>query len=193
MVGPVPQLANDHAPDLMFAFGTQIFKYLVFNNPDWNYSTYDFSKFADDTRLAASFLDATNANLDALKARNGKLILWHGWADPALPPQATINYYRQVLARDPNANDYCRLFMVPGCLHCGGGPGATEVDWLSAITDWVEHDHPPVKLIASKSDGGIIELTRPLFRYPTTAIYQGSGDPKSADSFVAKEPSSAPR
>jgi hypothetical protein len=50
-------------PDLMFAFGTQIFKYLVFNNPDWNYATYDFSNFAGDTRLAASFLDATNVNL----------------------------------------------------------------------------------------------------------------------------------
>jgi hypothetical protein len=96
IVGPLPSLAKDHAPDLMFAFGTQIFKYLVFNNPDWNYATYDFSNFAGDTRLAASFLDATNVNLDGLKARKGKLIIWHGWADPALPPQATINYYRQV-------------------------------------------------------------------------------------------------
>jgi feruloyl esterase len=191
IVGPVPQLAQYHAPDLMFAFGTQIFKYLVFNNPDWNYSTYDFAKFADDTGLAASFLDATNVNLDAFKARKGKLILWHGWADPALPPQATINYYLHVLARDPNANDYCRLFMVPGCLHCGGGPGATGVDWLSVMVDWVERGNSPDKVIAFKSDGGTNEMTRPLFRYPTTAIYKGSGDPKSADSFVAKTPSPA--
>jgi feruloyl esterase len=193
IVGPVPQFAKDHAPDLMFAFGTQIFKYLVFNNPDWDYSTYDFSKYARDTRLAASCLDATNANLDGLKARQGKLILWHGWADPALPPQATINYYRQVEARDPNAADYCRLFMVPGCLHCGGGPGASDVDWLSIIADWVEHGHPPDKVIASKSGDSQIEMTRPLFRYPATAIYKGSGDPKSADSFVAKEPSPTAR
>ncbi len=193
IVGPAPQLAQDHAPDLLFAFGTQIFKYLVFNNPDWNYSTCDFSNFAAQTRLAASFLDATNINLDGLKARKGRLILWHGWADPALPPQATINYYRQVQARDPNASDYCRLFMVPGCLHCGGGPGASEVDWLAVMVDWVEHGHPPDRVIASKSNNGKIQMTRPLFRYPTTAIYKGSGDPGSADSFVAKEPSPAPR
>jgi feruloyl esterase len=186
IVGPVPGLAPKPAPDLMFAFGTQIFKFLVFNNPDWNYSTCDFSNFASDTRLAASYLDATNTDLAAFKARNGKLILWHGWADPALPPQATIDYYRGVQARDPNAAQYCRLFMVPGCLHCGGGPGATDVDWLGAIVDWVEHQKTPDKLIASKHDHGSVVMARPLFGYPATTIYKGAGDPNSADSFIAK-------
>jgi len=194
IVGPLPPLvAKDHAPDLMFAFGTQVFKYLVFNNPDWNYSTYNFSNFANDTRLAASFLNATNAVLDGLKARKGKLILWHGWADPALPAQATVGYYRQVQAHDPNAGEYCRLFMVPGCLHCGGGPGASEVDWLSAIVDWVEHSKAPDRLIASKSDHGKTVMTRPLFGYPETAKYKGSGDPNSADSFVVKPASATAR
>jgi feruloyl esterase len=173
----------------MFAFGTQIFKYLVFNNPDWNYSTYDFSNFAGDTQLAASFLDATNSDLSALKLRGGKLIIWHGWADPALPPQATVDYYRQLQAHDPNTGEYCRLFMVPGCLHCGGGPGAADVDWLSVIVDWVEHAKAPDRLIASKRDQGKIVMTRPLFLYPETAVYKGSGDPNSADSFVPKQAS----
>jgi len=187
IVGPAPSLAKDHAPDLMFAFGTQIFKYLIFNNPDWNYSTYDLSNFAGDARLAASYLNATNANLDGLKGRKGKLIIWHGWADPALPAQATVDYFRKLQARDPDAGEYCRLFMVPGCLHCGGGPGASEVDWLSVIVEWVEHGAAPAKVIASKRSHGKIETTRPLFSYPTTAIYKGSGDPASADSFVAKQ------
>ena len=102
-------LAKDHVPDLMFAFGTQVWKGLVFNDLDWDYSHYSFSTFERDTRLAASFLNATSPNLDAFKARKGKLIIWHGWADPALPAQATVDYYRQVEARDPNAADYCRL------------------------------------------------------------------------------------
>ncbi len=186
IVGPSPWLVKDHAPDLMFAFGTQIFKYLVFNNPDWNYANYDLSNFGSDTRLAASYLNATNVNLSGFKGRKGKLILWHGWADPALPPQATIDYYRHLQARDPNASEYCRLFMVPGCLHCGGGPGATEVDWLSVIVEWVEHGTAPERVIASKSGHGKIEMRRPLYSYPTTVIYKGSGDPASADSFVPK-------
>ena len=192
LAGPAPALlAKDHAPTLMFAFGTQIFKYLIFNQPDWDYSTYNLSNFERDTHLAASYLNATNSNLDPLKARKGKLIIWHGWADPALPAQATVDYYQQLQAHDPNAADYCRLFMVPGCLHCGGGPGATDVDWLSAIVDWVEHAKAPDKLIASKSGPGTTAITRPLYPYPQTAIYKGSGDSNSADSFVVKSTSGA--
>jgi feruloyl esterase len=181
-------VAKDHVPDLTFAFGTQVFKYLVFNQPDWDYSKYDFSNFENDTRLAASFLNATNPDLDAFKAHKGKLIIWHGWADPALPAQATAEYYRQVQARDPKAPEYCRLFMVPGCLHCGGGPGAADVDWLSVIVDWVEQAKVPDKLIASKREHGKVVITRPIYPYPQYAVYSGNGDPNSAESFVAKAP-----
>lgn len=187
LTGPVPPLiAKDHVADLTFAFGTQVFKYLVFNNPNWDYSTYDFSNFDSDTRLAASFLNATNPNLDAFKERKGRLIIWHGWADPALPALATANYYRQLQGHDAKAADYCRLFMVPGCLHCGGGPGATEVDWLSVIVDWVEHDKAPDELIASKHERGKVVMTRPLYPYPVSAVYKGAGDPNSAESFMRK-------
>ncbi|MHB8521365.1 MAG: tannase/feruloyl esterase family alpha/beta hydrolase [Limisphaerales bacterium] len=194
LTGPVPALLpKDHVPDLTFAFGTQVFKYLVFNNPDWDYSTYDFANFERDTRLAASFLNATNPNLDSFKTRKGKLIIWHGWADPALPAQATVDYYRRVQAHDANAGDYCRLFMIPGCLHCGGGPGATDVDWLAAIADWVEHGQAPDRLIASRSGDGKIAMTRPLYPFPEHAVYQGSGDPHRAESFVPKSPAGAAR
>ena len=186
LTGPVPGFAKDHVPDLTFAFGTQIFKYLIFNQPDWNYATYDFSNFEQDGRLAASFLNATNPDLAAFKARNGKLLLWHGWADPALPAQGTVDYYHQVLAQDAQAADYCRLFMVPGCLHCGGGPGAGDVDWLSVIVDWVEHGKAPERLIASKRENGKVLMTRPLYPYPESAAYKGSGDANSAESFELK-------
>ena len=186
IVGPVPSmLAKDHAPDLMFAFSTQVFKYFVFDRPDWDYASYDFANFAMDTRLAASFLNATNPDLDNFKAHKGKLIIWHGWADPALPAQATADYYQQVRHRDPAAADYCRLFMVPGCLHCGGGPGASEVDWLSVIVDWVEHAKAPDRLIAAKHENSKLAMTRPLYPYPQIAIYKGTGDANDADSFIA--------
>jgi hypothetical protein len=193
LVGPVPPMVQkDHVPDLTFAFGTQVFKYLVFNQPDWDYSTYNFSTFDRDTRLAASFLNATNPDLDGFKNRKGKLILWHGWADPALPAQATADYYRQVRLHDPKAGDYCRLFLIPGCLHCGGGPGAADVDWLSVLSDWVENDKAPDMLVASKREHGETVMTRPLFPYPQYAVYKGNGDPNKADNFVAKSPSEAP-
>lgn len=189
IVGPAPSLLQqNHAPDLMFGFGTQVFKYFVFDRPDWDYSTYDLANYSRDTRLAASFLNATNPNLNAFKARKGKLIIWHGWADPALPAQATADYYRQVLDHDPAATDYCRLFMIPGCLHCSGGPGASEVDWLATIVDWVEHGKTPDRVVASKHKSGKLVMTRLLFAYPQYPIYKGGGDPNNADSFEAKSP-----
>ena len=31
---------------------------------------------------------------------DGKLILWHGWADPGVPPEPTLDYYGQVVAEN---------------------------------------------------------------------------------------------
>jgi len=188
IVGPAHLDPQVHSADLMFAFATQVWKYLIFNDPDWDYSTYKLSNFAKDTRLAASYLNATNPDLDALKAHHGKLIIWHGWADQALPAQATVDYYRQVQAHDAGADQYCRLFMVPGCLHCGGGPGASDVDWLSAIVNWVEHQQSPDRLVASKREDEKTTVTRPIFPFPQVAFYKGSGDPNKAESFEAKLP-----
>ncbi len=78
--------------------------------------------------------------------------------------------------------------MVPGCMHCGGGPGASEVDWISVISDWVEHGKAPDKLIAKKTESGSTFMSRPLYAYPKFAIYKGSGDPNSAESFGPKNP-----
>lgn len=185
LVGPAPELVRrDRVPNLTFAFSTQIFKYLIFNDPNWDYSTYDFSNFESDTRLAASFLNATNPDLSSFKARKGRLILWHGWADPALPAAATVEYYDRVLALDSRAAEYCRLFLLPGCLHCGGGPGASEIDWLSVIRDWVEKGKAPDQLIAVKRENNKTVVTRPIYAYPRSARYKGSGDPGEAANFL---------
>ncbi|MBI2431262.1 MAG: tannase/feruloyl esterase family alpha/beta hydrolase [Candidatus Hydrogenedentes bacterium] len=189
LTGPNPQLLQEQqAPTLTFAFGTQAFKYLFMNDPEWDYSTYDFSTFAEDTRLGASNLNATNPDLSALRERGGKLILWHGWGDPALPALSLIDYYEQVKALDPQAENYVRLFMVPGCLHCGGGPGPSNVDWLPILRAWREEGKAPDVIIATgkEKDGATPE--RPLYPYPQQAMYKGQGDPFDADSFEPKGP-----
>ena len=81
--------------------------------------------------MAATFLNATNPNLDAFKAKGHKLVIWHGWSDPALTALGSVKYHDQVVARDPKARDYMRMFMMPGVLHCAGGPGPDTVDWAS--------------------------------------------------------------
>lgn len=183
-VGPIPDLVN-----LGFAFSTNIYKYFVFQDPDWDYSTYDFDGWAEDTRLAGSVLNATDPDLDAFNARGGKLILWHGWSDAALPAQATIDYYEAVLDRDPGAMDYVRLFMIPGCYHCGGGPGISKVDWLAEIAKWVEEGVAPDKIVAERpANNTAPAMTRPLVPYPQRVAYDGDGSVHSAENFTLRQP-----
>jgi len=173
-------------PSLRFAFGTQFFKYFVFNDPNWDYTRYNIANARTDAKRAGQFLNATNSDLSALKAKGKKLIVWHGWADPALTALATVRYHDDVRERDAAAGDYFRLFLMPGVLHCGGGAGPDIVDWPAAIDDWVENGRAPTRLIARKVVQGATTRTRPLCVYPQKAEYKGSGSTDDEASFACK-------
>lgn len=175
-------------PNLHYAFGTEMHKYLIFDDPEFDYSTYDFSNWEDDTRTAAGILNATQTDLTPFKVAGGKLILWNGWSDPAIPATGTIEYYEAVAAGDPTVSDYTRLFLLPGVLHCAGGPGPDQVDWLDAIQRWVEHDEAPERLTATKWARGEVEMQRPICPYPAAAVYDGTGDAKVEASFECVTP-----
>src|SRR5215510_8766391 len=184
--GGSPQIAMLKQPSLRFGFGTEFYKYLVFNDPSWDYTKYDLSTWKKDTALTATYLNATDPNLDGFKSRGRKLIMWHGWADAGLSALATVKYYEQVEARDAKARDYARLFMMPGVLHCAGGAGPDNVDWASAIVDWVENGKAPDKIIASKMSQGAATRTRPLCPYPQHAVFSGSGSTDEAANFACR-------
>ena len=182
-VNPMLQLAY-RAPSLRFGFGTQFFKYFVFNDPEWDYLKYDFANYRRDARLAGSMLNATDPNLDAFKKRGGKLVMYHGWSDAALSANATIKYYEQVKARDTSADDFTRLFMMPGVAHCQGGPGPDRVNWYQVIDDWVEKGAAPDRIVAAKVVAGKTTRTRPLCAYPLRAVYKGTGSIDDEASFT---------
>ena len=96
-----PVFALSKSPSLRFAFGTEMFKYFIFHDPAWDYTKYDLSTWKKDTALAAGYLNATDPNLDAFKKKGGKVVIWHGWSDPALTALGSTKYYEQVEARDP--------------------------------------------------------------------------------------------
>jgi hypothetical protein len=172
-------------PNLSWAFGTQFFRNFVFSDPAWTYRGYDIAaSWRKDTRQAATFLDADNPDLSAFRSHGGKLLLWHGWADPALNPLATIRYYESVVARDAAATNDVRLFLLPGVLHCQGGPGPDQFDRISAMIDWVENGRAPSQLLATKR--GTPPRTRPLCMYPQVAVYKGSGSTDDAANFSCR-------
>jgi feruloyl esterase len=174
------------------------YKYMIFNNPEWDYQTFDFDK---DLRFSleklGKHLDAVDPNLQPLKARGAKLIMYHGWSDPAISPLNSINYYESVVAvlgrgrsRDValrETQDFFRLFMVPGMQHCSNGPGATTFDMLAALENWVEKKVAPDHVIASRLVNGVAERTRPLCAYPKVAVYKGSGSTNDAANFECRD------
>lgn len=173
-------------PSLRYSFSTNLFKYIVFDNPDWDYTAYDLSTWRKDTAKTASWLNATSPNLDAFKAKGHKLLLWHGWADAGLSPLGTIKYYDSVMARDKKAGDYVKMFLLPGVLHCAGGPGPDNADWAAAIDNWVESGTPPASIVAQKGTGSAVSRSRPLCAYPQHAVYKGGGSSDQAENFTCK-------
>ena len=179
-----PEFPDPVTPSAHFAFGNGVMKYLVMHDPDWDYSTYDFSTFRSDVAAVSSTLDATDPDLDAFRARGGKLLMFNGWRDMALTPLGTIEYYEQVIERDPAAADDVRLIMVPGMDHCIGGPGPSYVNWVDEIDRWVDTDQAPGQVTAHwvneqlQPDG-----SRLACAFPNVLEYDGTGDPRDAASF----------
>ena len=168
------------------AAATELFKYLVFGDSTWDYRRYDLSHAAADTKTMRALLTPT-ADLSAFAKRGGKLILTHGWSDPAVNPQMTIDYFEAVRQHDRSAAQSTRLFMMPGVLHCSGGTGCDVADWYSVISRWVERGDAPERVVAKKlgQDGRAIR-TRPLCAYPRRASYNGKGSTDDEASFSCK-------
>ena len=175
-------------PNAQYGFGTELFKYFVFGDPAWDYTQYDFSTWKEDVASTAAILNATDTDLSRFRDGGGRIIYWTGWSDLALSPLGTIDYYVRLAAEDASARDYARLYMLPGVLHCAGGPGPDRVDWVEAIRAWVEEGRAPERLVASKLGGDGVTMTRPVCPYPQVAVYDGSGDPNDAASFACAVP-----
>ncbi len=122
------------------------------------------------------------------------MIHYHGFSDPDIPPQASIDYHDRVVAlasargEAPNVDGYYRLFMVPGMGHCGGGPGPNSFDMLSQLERWAERGAAPERILATKYRDddprrGVLR-TRPLCAYPGSAHYRGSGNTDDARNFT---------
>jgi hypothetical protein len=103
-------------------------------------------------------LTATDPNLSAFRQRGGKLILFHGWADAAIPPANNIHYFDSVNKKlgTKTSAEFLRLYLVPGMGHGGGGAGVAS--WPSgrvpphadrahsldaALEAWVEQGDAP--------------------------------------------------
>ncbi|MEI9971490.1 MAG: tannase/feruloyl esterase family alpha/beta hydrolase [Ignavibacteriota bacterium] len=202
ITGPAPEKSA------MYAFGTQFFIDMVFDDPNWQFRSFNPDrdlKVVDDK--AAKIVNSDDPDLSAFQKRGGKLIVYHGWSDAAIAPQNAINYVESVDAKmgASNAEGFLRLYMVPGMQHCGGGAGVTSFgaggppyadrfhDLDAALEAWVEQGQAPSEIIATKyknaSDpsAGVLR-TRPLCPYPTVGSWKGTGSTDDAANFTCVKP-----
>jgi len=198
ITGPAP------GKSLLFAFGTGYYANMVYEKAGWDYrnANLDEALRAAEEKTAAT-LDATDPDLSAFRARGGKLILYHGWNDPAISALNTIHYYENVVGRlgREATDEFVRLYMAPGMQHCGGGPGPNSFGQFLpapseeprrnvtiALERWVENGEAPSAIVAAKhvdddpKEG--VKTTRPLCPYPQVATYKGDGDQNDAGSFA---------
>ncbi|MEK7407603.1 MAG: tannase/feruloyl esterase family alpha/beta hydrolase [Acidobacteriota bacterium] len=167
-------------------------KYFLTKNPQWDWATLTYAAFEQfwdqSVEQFGAVLGTDSPNLSAFRDRGGKAIVWHGWVDPAIHPEGTIDYYERVQQRmggPEKTAEFIRLFMAPGVGHCGGGPGPGPLGPFDALLKWVEEGKAPDTLNAARRDqAGNVVRTRPLCQYPLVARYKGSGSTDDAANFV---------
>ncbi len=195
----------------MAGFGYGYFANMVYSNPKWDFRTFDpAAGLAAAREKTGAALDA-HPDLSAFHDRGGKLILYHGWADAAISPIYSIQYYEAVqrtLGKDKTAG-FTRLYLMPGVKHCAQGPGPDSIgqfglpslknsdashNVILALQGWVEQGKAPGTITATKygelpdhhADPQNVLMTRPLCPYPQQAHYKGEGSISEAASFVCR-------
>jgi feruloyl esterase len=172
-------------------------RYLAFpENPpaSYRFRDFDFDKDIPKIEPMARIYDPDAPreapDLAAFHRRGGRLIMYHGWADPGVYPEGTLDYYAQVAAHEgaKDIESWFRLFMVPGMGHCRGGGVPDNFDMLGPMMEWVEHGQPPERIVARQIENGNVVRSRPLFPYPTTAKYSGSGDVNDEKNWMPEAP-----
>ena len=201
-------LGHDGKPGAFWSLADTTLHHLAFlpsPGPHYRIQQFDFDR--DPPRLAANdiLFNHNNPDLTRFRDHGGKLILYHGWNDNNnIPPQLAIDYYQTVQRTmgGPEATGrFARLFMLPGAHHCRYGEGGGEVDWLTALENWVERGQAPDQVIAYRMKqepypsapiagstvrnlliprhplpADSVDRARPVFAYPGVARYR-SGDP----------------
>ena len=158
--------------------------------PGWDYHTI---RVPDDVERAVKadggLLYGGDPDLTSYFSRGGKLLMYHGWADPLVTPDASLIMYKRIneTVGGAAANSLA-LFMVPGMGHCQGGPGTDVFDKVAALDQWVTSGTKPLSIVASHVTAGVTDRTRPLCAYPATARYTGSGSTDEARHFRCQAP-----
>ena len=190
-------LPNDAIPGADSVVGGvgEMLTLLMRHDPAFDLAAFDPTADRDSIADATTPLDVGSADLRDFRERGGKLLMYQGWNDYPLRPQRAIAFLEEAGGAEPNA-DFFRLFMVPGMVHCAGGPGPWQADYVAPIVAWREDGVAPDSILGTQpgsvpmahlapdeEQAQTRRFTRPLCPYPQVAKYQGTGDVDEAANF----------
>ncbi|MFF1605291.1 tannase/feruloyl esterase family alpha/beta hydrolase [Streptomyces mirabilis] len=171
-------------------------KLWVAKDPSLDISKITYSRFTQLFKQSQAEYDKVigtdDPDLSGFRRSGGKLLTWHGLADQYIPTQGTVQYRERVereMGGAKRVDDFYRLFLAPGTVHCGLNKGDGTTDDLGALTAWVEHGKAPTTLPATLTNASQQSVTRDLCNYPRVSRYKGHGDPAVASSFRCVSPS----
>jgi predicted enzyme related to lactoylglutathione lyase len=186
--------ATPNAANTTLMAGALAYEFVTPPDPSLAIMRFDFDRDPDRMQAFSRVYDTyRDATLAGFHARGGKLLIFHGTADPIFSALESIDYYQRLTRNNggPDATArWARLFLVPGMNHCAGGPATDSFDGLGAIVNWVERGTAPARIEASARPGTttVSGRTRPLCAYPAYARYAGSGSLEDGANFTCAAP-----
>ncbi|KAH8882426.1 feruloyl esterase B precursor [Thozetella sp. PMI_491] len=151
-----PGLALGASPAALLSvvnpLGIDFYRYWVFNDSNWDYTSYTYADLQLAEQIRPGDAPADDFDLTPFKTRGGKLLTYHGLADPLIQTGSSLLFRRKVYqalleagsaANDDDVDEFYRLFFVPGMGHCSGSQVAP---WYFAGTtqsvDGADHSVP---------------------------------------------------
>ena len=166
-------------------FESDFVRYFVTKDPNFDTLTLNVAQWSNRGAQLSAIIDDTSVEIDAFRARGGKLIMVHGTADYLVAPEATVEYFNRLIGKfgRPSVDAFARLYLVPGLGH---GAGVFNASWdsVAALDAWRETGVAPSNQVAADSNAATLGRTRPLCEYGTWPKYKGTGDINSAVSFA---------
>ncbi|SPQ26559.1 f3fddecd-5a43-4800-8eb1-10b872931a79 [Thermothielavioides terrestris] len=188
-----------------FQYSVDWFRYVVYNNPNWDPATLGPADYAYSDALNPADIRTWSGDLSAARARGVKILHYHGQQDQIITSANSPRYYNhvaQTMSLPSSAlDDFYRFFRISGMGHCSGGPGAVFIgnqrantasldpdqNVLTAVVRWVEQGKAPDAILGTAfvngTAGGQIAFQRWHCKYPLRNTYTGKGDPKDPDSW----------
>ena len=173
-------------------FWDQWVRYFVTRDPGFNSLTLDPTnpgRWQARVSELTALQDINKTDLDAFRARGGKLLMAHGTNDVLVSTRATEDYFQrlQKTMGAERVDGFVRYYEIPGYGHAVSTVFNAAWDSLTTLENWVERGvAPPPQVVADTV--GVPGRTRPLCVYPGYPRYSGSGDMNQAASYGCAQP-----